>query len=87
MFGLLSFNDLSRFDAGRANVGPFDDAVQLDLHALKVRIEAAQHFTNDLGTSTAGTLDLSASFIFIAGYGTLIADNTCSHECHLCLKY
>ena len=72
----LGFDDFSCGNAAGTDLSSFDRSVDFDLDFLEVRKKSAQSFSDDLGTGTARPFDLSASFIFYAGDGSLMADGT-----------
>ncbi len=61
-------------------------SADVDLQPLQVREEAADGFTDDLGTRTAFTSDHPAAFVFDAGKGAFFAIETCFHKSTSSLK-
>ena len=76
----LRFGDLASFDAAGADQDCFDGSAEVGFNSLEVGEETAQGFTGDLGTGTTGTLDGTASFIFVPWDGTFSANYACSHR-------
>ena len=76
----LGFNNFAGLNTAGADQTSFDCSVLNDFDFLEVRKEATQAFSDDLRTSTAFSLDHTASFIFIAWDSAFIANDTSFHE-------
>ena len=66
MINLLGFGDFTGFKTFGADVDPFNGSLEGDLDPLQIRTEHSETFTDNLGTRTAGSFDLTASFIMLA---------------------
>lgn len=74
---LSGFCDLAGGDTTGADIHAFNNAFQVDFDALQVREETAQGFSDNLGSGTAGPLDLAAPLIFDTRNRAFIANNAC----------
>ena len=66
MMRLLSLNDFSALNTAGADIAAADRSIDIDFDSLQIRKEATKAFSDDLGTRTTGSFDLTASFIFIS---------------------
>ena len=78
---LCSLDNFSCLEAFHADIDPLDGPFDHDLDLLQIGTEGAKRFTDDLGTRTAGPLDLTASFIMLAGNRAFVADFTNFRHC------
>lgn len=66
-------------NAGCADQGALDAAIDIDLDALQVRQELTEGLADDFGTGTAFFLFHTASFVFLTRGRMFAANDTGSH--------
>lgn len=71
--GNLGLNDFALLDATDTHLSASNRSVDIDLDTLKVGIKTAECLSENFGTSTTGSFNLTAALVFITRLGLFFA--------------